>query len=108
MSGGLAEPRQPGLQRVGDQILLGRPARFGMGLVFVTAMPTPVSGVAQLESGAASRLLKATQMVRGSLGVLILVTVFGTAIRNEVECQLASFLSESTPPSKRPPPKPTS
>ncbi|MFF0449281.1 MFS transporter [Streptomyces sp. NPDC004609] len=73
---------------------------FGMGLVFVTATLTAVSGVAQHESGAASSLLNATQMVGGSLGLSILMTVFSTAGREETERQLPSFLAESTPAQK--------
>jgi hypothetical protein len=36
-------------------------------------------------------------MVGGSLGLSILMTVFGTAGREETERQLPSFLAESTP-----------
>ncbi|MFP1629179.1 MFS transporter [Streptomyces sp. 5K101] len=81
---------------LGPMLLFG----FGMGLVFVTATLTAVSGVAQHESGAASSLLNATQMVGGSLGLSILMTVFGTAGRTEGERQLPSFLAESTPAQK--------
>lgn len=81
---------------LGPMLLFG----FGMGLVFVTATLTAVSGVAQHESGAASSLLNATQMVGGSLGLSILMTVFGTAGRAEGERQLPSFLAESTPAQK--------
>ncbi|WP_314619374.1 MFS transporter [Streptomyces stackebrandtii] len=58
---------------------------FGMGLNFVTLTLTAVSGVAQHEAGAASGLLNATQQVCGSLGLSILVTVFGTASREDLE-----------------------
>ncbi|MEV4331158.1 MFS transporter [Streptomyces sp. NPDC049597] len=81
---------------LGPMLLFG----FGMGLVFVTATLTAVSGVAQHESGAASSLLNATQMVGGSLGLSILMTVFGTSGRAEGERQLPSFLAESTPAQK--------
>lgn len=81
---------------LGPMLLFG----FGMGLVFVTATLTAVSGVAQHESGAASSLLNATQMVGGSLGLSILMTVFSTASRNEAERQLPSFLADSTPAQK--------
>ncbi|MFF8845083.1 MFS transporter [Streptomyces sp. NPDC015127] len=81
---------------LGPMLLFG----FGMGLVFVTATLTAVSGVAQHESGAASSLLNATQMVGGSLGLSILMTVFGSAGRAEAERQLPSFLAESTPAQK--------
>ncbi|MGW6461849.1 MFS transporter [Streptomyces sp. NPDC055078] len=81
---------------LGPMLLFG----FGMGLVFVTATLTAVSGVAQHESGAASSLLNATQMVGGSLGLSILMTVFGTVSRDEAERQLPSFLADSTPAQK--------
>ncbi|MGW2561955.1 MFS transporter [Streptomyces sp. NPDC001514] len=78
---------------LGPMVLFG----FGMGLNFVTLTLTAVSGVAQHEAGAASGLLNATQQVGGSLGLSILVTVFGTASRDEAEKQVPSFLAESTP-----------
>jgi MFS family permease len=73
---------------------------FGMGLNFVTATVTAVSGVASHEAGAASGLLNATQQVGGSLGLSILTTVFGTASKDEAEKQLPSFMAESSPEQK--------
>lgn len=70
---------------------------FGMGLNFVTLTLTAVSGVEPHESGAASGLLNATQQVGGSLGLSILVTVFGTASRNEADAQMPKFLAEASP-----------
>ncbi|MEV8629155.1 MFS transporter [Streptomyces sp. NPDC051079] len=70
---------------------------FGMGLNFVTLTLTAVSGVAQHEAGAASGLLNATQQVGGSLGLSILVTVFGTASRDEGRQLAPEFLAEATP-----------
>ncbi|MFE2021027.1 MFS transporter [Streptomyces sp. NPDC059499] len=81
---------------LGPMFLFG----FGMGLNFVTLTLTAVSGVAQHEAGAASSLLNASQQVGGSLGLSILVTVFGTASRNEAEKQLPSFLAQATPEQK--------
>ncbi|MFC9593491.1 MFS transporter [Streptomyces sp. NPDC056944] len=78
---------------LGPMVVFG----FGMGLNFVTLTLTAVSGVAQHEAGAASGLLNATQQVGGSLGLSILVTVFGTASREEGEKQLPDFLAHSTP-----------
>ncbi|MDF9816089.1 MFS transporter [Streptomyces sp. SPB162] len=78
---------------LGPMVLFG----FGMGLNFVTLTLTAVSGVAQHEAGAASGLLNATQQVGGSLGLSILVTVFGTASRNEFGDQLPDFLARATP-----------
>ncbi|MFJ8669561.1 MFS transporter [Streptomyces sp. NPDC093600] len=77
---------------LGPMVLFG----FGMGLNFVTLTLTAVSGVAQHEAGAASGLLNATQQVGGSLGLSILVTVFGTASRDEAEKQVPSFLATAT------------
>ncbi|MFI8519127.1 MFS transporter [Streptomyces sp. NPDC085481] len=70
---------------------------FGMGLNFVTLTLTAVSGVAQHEAGAASGLLNATQQVGGSLGLSILVTIFGTASRDEGKRLFPDFLAHSTP-----------
>ncbi|MEU5219227.1 MFS transporter [Streptomyces sp. NPDC020807] len=70
---------------------------FGMGLNFVTLTLTAVSGVAPHEAGAASGLLNATQQVGGSLGLSILVTVFGTASREEATKQVPAFLASATP-----------
>jgi EmrB/QacA subfamily drug resistance transporter len=69
---------------------------FGMGLNFVTATVTAVSGVAQHEAGAASGLLNATQQVGGSLGLAILTTVFGSATKDEAERQLPNFLAQGS------------
>jgi EmrB/QacA subfamily drug resistance transporter len=69
---------------------------LGMGLNFVTLTLTAVSGVAAEDSGAASGLLNATQQVGGSLGLSILVTVFGTASRTEAESQVPQFLATAT------------
>ncbi|NBE50764.1 MFS transporter [Streptomyces boluensis] len=73
---------------------------FGMGMQFVSLTLMAVSGVAPHESGAASGVLNATQQVGGSLGLSILVTVFGTASRNEAEDQIPQFLAEATPAQK--------
>jgi hypothetical protein len=70
---------------------------LGMGLLFVPLTIVAVSGVSRQESGAASSLLNAMQQVGGSLGLSILVTVFGTASRNEAKDQVAQFLSNATP-----------
>src|SRR6266568_4113057 len=70
---------------------------FGMGLLFVPLTIVAVSGVSREESGAASSLLNVMQQVGGSLGLSILVTVFGTASRNEATEQVGRFLSSATP-----------
>ncbi|WP_327179791.1 MFS transporter [Streptomyces sp. NBC_01335] len=70
---------------------------FGMGLQFVSLTLMAVSGVRPKEAGAASGILNATQQVGGSLGLSILVTVFGTASRNEATDQIPKFMQEATP-----------
>jgi len=56
-----------------------------------------VSGVEPHEAGAASSLLNVMQQVGGSLGLSILVTVFGTASRNEAATQVARLLHGASP-----------
>ncbi|MFI6581809.1 MFS transporter [Embleya sp. NPDC050493] len=69
----------------------------GMGMQFVSLTLMAVSGVAARDSGAASGLLNAMQQVGGSLGLSILVTVFGTANRNEAKEQVPEFLAQASP-----------
>ncbi|MDO0917054.1 MFS transporter [Streptomyces sp. DT2A-34] len=70
---------------------------LGMGMEFVSLTLMALSNVATRETGAASGLLNATQQVGGSLGLSILVTVFGTASRNEADQQIPAFMSQATP-----------
>ncbi|MGW0547530.1 MFS transporter [Streptomyces altiplanensis] len=70
---------------------------LGMGMNFVSLTLMAVSGVPAHESGAASGLLNVTQQVGGSLGLSILVTVFGTASGNEAERQIPRFLARADP-----------
>jgi EmrB/QacA subfamily drug resistance transporter len=70
---------------------------LGMGFLFVPLTLTAVSGVRREESGAASSLLNVMQQVGGSLGLSILVTVFGTASRNEATALVRRFLQTATP-----------
>ncbi|MFF1409993.1 MFS transporter [Streptomyces sp. NPDC058289] len=72
----------------------------GMGMQFVSLTLMALSNVPDRESGAASGLLNAMQQVGGSLGLSILVTVFGTASRNEAKDQVGSFLRTATPEQK--------
>ncbi|MBW5482974.1 MFS transporter [Streptomyces bambusae] len=72
----------------------------GMGMQFVSLTLMALSNVPDRESGAASGLLNATQQVGGALGLSILVTVFGTASRNEAEQQVPAFLAEAAPEQK--------
>ena len=63
---------------LGPMLLLGT----GMGLVFVPLTAASLAGVAPADSCAASSMVNVMQKVRGSLGLAILVTVFGTAYRH--------------------------
>jgi len=78
---------------LGPTLLFG----FGMGSIFVPLMLIAVSRVASYETGAATGMLNATQQVGGSLGLSILVTVYGTASRNEARHQVGQFLQQATP-----------
>ncbi len=78
---------------LGPMVLFG----LGMGFLFVPLTITAVSGVDRHESGAASSLLNVMQQVGGSLGLSILVTVFGTSSRNEAKTQAARFFANATP-----------
>jgi EmrB/QacA subfamily drug resistance transporter len=78
---------------LGPMLLFG----LGMGLLFVPLTVVAVSGVPPHEAGAASSLLNVTQQVGGSLGLSILVTVFGTASRNEAATQVGQFLASAAP-----------
>ncbi|GAA2926175.1 MULTISPECIES: MFS transporter [Streptomyces] len=70
---------------------------LGMGMEFVSLTLMALSNVSPPETGAASGLLNATQQVGGSLGLSILVTMFGTASTNEADKQIPDFLRQATP-----------
>ncbi|WP_173861560.1 MFS transporter [Streptomyces aureus] len=70
---------------------------LGMGFMFVSLTIMALSNVEQRDTGAASGLLNAMQQVGGSLGLSILVTVFGTASRNEAETEVPAFLAQASP-----------
>ncbi|MEV7520986.1 MFS transporter [Streptomyces sp. NPDC091371] len=70
---------------------------LGMGLQFVSLTLMALSNVPDRESGAASGLLNSMQQIGGSLGLSILVTVFGTASRNEAKDQAPGFLRTASP-----------
>jgi predicted MFS family arabinose efflux permease len=63
---------------VGPMILLG----IGVGCSFMPLQMLILSGVARHESGSASGMLQTMQQVGGSLGLAILVTVFGSASKD--------------------------
>jgi EmrB/QacA subfamily drug resistance transporter len=62
----------------GPMMLLG----LGLGLVFVPLTTTSLAGVPAADSGAASGVVNMLQLVGGSLGLGVLVAVYGTASRN--------------------------
>jgi len=74
---------------LGPMLLIGT----GMGIAFVPLTTVALAGVAPEDSGAASSMVNVMQQVGGSLGLAILVTVFGTAYRNAARHPLAG-----TPP----------
>jgi EmrB/QacA subfamily drug resistance transporter len=63
---------------VGPMLLIG----LGMGCTILPLNVTILARVRPEESGAAAGVLQTMQMVGGSLGLAILVTVYGTASRN--------------------------
>lgn len=69
----------------------------GMGMEFVSLTLMALSNVPERETGAASGMLNASQQVGGSLGLSILVTVFGTSSRNAGKDQAQQYLSTATP-----------
>ncbi|WP_300605683.1 MFS transporter [Trebonia sp.] len=55
---------------------------FGMGIVFVPLTTASLAGVRREDSGAASSMVNVMQQVGGSVGLAVLVAVFGTATRS--------------------------
>jgi EmrB/QacA subfamily drug resistance transporter len=76
---------------LGPMLLIGT----GMGIVFVPLTMVSLAGVAPADSGAASSMVNVMQQVGGSLGLAILVTVFGTAYRDAAR-QLAPGVSHAS------------
>jgi MFS family permease len=66
-------------------LLLG----IGMGVAFVPLTMASLAGVAPQDSGAAASMVNVMQQVGGSLGLAILVTVYGTASRAAASHPLA-------------------
>ncbi|HMD91871.1 MAG TPA: MFS transporter [Trebonia sp.] len=62
----------------GPMLLFG----LGMGIVFVPLTSVSLMGVRPQDSGAASSMVNVMQQVGGSLGLAVLVAVFGTATKN--------------------------
>jgi EmrB/QacA subfamily drug resistance transporter len=66
------------LSLVGPLLVFG----LGNGLAFVPLTTAALDGVDPADAGAASGLVNVMQQVGGSLGLAVLVTVFGTASKN--------------------------
>jgi EmrB/QacA subfamily drug resistance transporter len=62
----------------GPMLLIGA----GMGVAFVPLTTTSLAGVAKEDSGAASSMVNVMQQLGGSVGLAVLVAVFGTATRS--------------------------
>jgi MFS family permease len=73
----------------GPLILFG----IGNGLAFVPLTALGLSGVPAEHAGAASGLTNVVQQVGGSLGLAILVTLFGTAARG-VDSQTGTAIAQ--------------
>jgi hypothetical protein len=71
----------------GPMLLIG----LGMGLVFVPLTTASLAGVPAADSGAASGLVNMLQLVGGSLGLSVLVAVYGTASRHAASHPLAGL-----------------
>ncbi len=63
----------------------------GMGVVFVPLTTASLAGVRPQDSGAASSMVNVMQQVGGSLGLAVLVAVFGTAERHATSRPLTSL-----------------
>jgi len=70
---------------LGPMLLFG----LGVGFPFVALTVLALSGVEPRDTGAASSLVNVMQQVGGSLGLAILVTVFGTASRGAASQSVA-------------------
>jgi predicted MFS family arabinose efflux permease len=71
----------------GPMVLFG----VGMGVVFVPLTTMSLAGVRQEDSGAASSMVNVMQQLGGSVGLAVLVAVFGTATRSAAAHQAAGL-----------------
>jgi EmrB/QacA subfamily drug resistance transporter len=71
----------------GPMVLLGA----GMGVVFVPLTTASLAGVRPEESGAASSMVNVMQQLGGSVGLAVLVAVFGTATRDSLAHPVAGL-----------------
>jgi hypothetical protein len=71
----------------GPIVLLGA----GMGVVFVPLTTASLAGVRMEDSGAASSMVNVMQQLGGTVGLAVLVAVFGTASRDSLRHPAASL-----------------
>ena len=71
----------------GPMVLLGA----GMGAVFVPLTTASLAGVRPQDSGAASSMVNVMQQLGGSVGLAVLVAVFGTATRDSAAHPVAGL-----------------
>ncbi len=67
-----------------------------MGLVFVPLTTASLAGVRPEESGAASSMVNVMQQLGGSVGLAVLVAVFGTATRDSLAHPVAGLSAASS------------
>jgi EmrB/QacA subfamily drug resistance transporter len=67
----------------------------GMGPIFVSVFTVAVSGLTREESGLGSALVNVMQQIGASLGLSVLATVAGTALRNGATDKLKSLSPDS-------------
>jgi EmrB/QacA subfamily drug resistance transporter len=75
----------------GPMVLLGA----GMGVVFVPLTQASLAGVRPQDSGAASSMVNVMQQLGGSVGLAVLVAVFGTAIRASLAHPAAGLTAQA-------------
>jgi EmrB/QacA subfamily drug resistance transporter len=75
----------------GPMVLLGA----GMGVVFVPLTTASLAGVRPQESGAASSMVNVMQQLGGSVGLAVLVAVYGTATRASLAHPAAGLTAQA-------------
>ncbi len=75
----------------GPMVLLGA----GMGVVFVPLTTASLAGVRPQESGAASSMVNVMQQLGGSVGLAVLVAVYGTATRASLAHPVAGLTAQA-------------
>jgi EmrB/QacA subfamily drug resistance transporter len=75
----------------GPMVLLGA----GMGVVFVPLTTASLAGVRPQDSGAASSMVNVMQQLGGSVGLAVLVAVFGTASRASLAHPAAGLTAQA-------------